>query len=337
MVGEDGGVARLDPLQRVEEQCVQPRPTAGRDGALDRLSRQLVAKDEALGGAGEQRGLVQPPQGWQVDAERRQHTVVEPVRGGGDQLQGLEVVRGHLGGAGQDGISNRGGHREIWLLGHLGDEERVAAGDRVDPFGLEVACLRAGAATASTDSGFNASLAESVQGGEVTEQRASRVPGTYLTVAIGHDQGQRHRLDTPGEEPQHVDRGGVDPVQVLDDKHGGLAERAAYTCSQIAESSRSSPRPSPSIPDSWGDPGTGRAAGACPAGRGGPCNTRAPVTSAQSASIEGGLPNPTVAGERDGAALAARWRSRREQRGGRRARPRARAAARPECSRRSAE
>ena len=124
---------------------MQPRPTAGRDGALDRLSRQLVAKDDALGGAGEQRGLVQPPQGRQVHTERWQHAVVEPVRGGGDQLQDLEVVRGHLGRAGQDGITNRGGHWEVWLLGHLGDEERVAAGDRVDPFGLEMACPRAGA------------------------------------------------------------------------------------------------------------------------------------------------------------------------------------------------
>src|SRR5690348_1900570 len=43
-----------------------------------------------------------------------------------------------------------------------------------------------------------------------------------VVVAVSQHDGARHRLQPAHEETQYLDRCAVDPVQVLDDQHGGF-------------------------------------------------------------------------------------------------------------------
>ncbi len=73
--------------------------------------------------------------------ERGQDPVDEPVRCRRDELEHLQVLVGEVGGAGQDRVADRGREGTIRVLGDLGDEVRVAAGDLVDLAGLEAGAL----------------------------------------------------------------------------------------------------------------------------------------------------------------------------------------------------
>jgi hypothetical protein len=41
----------------------------------------------------------------------------------------------------------------------------------------------------------------------------------YFVIAVGDDQQQRHRLDTPRQEPQKIQRCSIGPVRILNDAH----------------------------------------------------------------------------------------------------------------------
>jgi hypothetical protein len=47
--------------------------------------------------------------------------------------------------------------------------------------------------------------AQAVEPGEVTEQRTGRVTSTDLVLAVGDEQGQRHRVHPPSQEAQDLD------------------------------------------------------------------------------------------------------------------------------------
>ncbi len=200
---------------------MQPRRPARGDRALHGEPGQFVAVDQTAPIPQQQPSLVQPPQGGQIDAERRQQSVVQPVRSRGRDLQHLEVGRGDAGGARQHRVPHGGGQGSVRLLGDLGDEERVAARHRVHRLGLQGSVgqqfSHAGHAQRSQPKG-----AEVLDRREVTEQRTGRVLSGDLVIAIGDDDGARHGLQSADQEPQHLDRCRVDPVQILDHQHRGL-------------------------------------------------------------------------------------------------------------------
>ena len=221
VVAEYGGIPGFNPFQRVEQPGVQPRRPARGDRALHGEPGQFVAVDQTAPIPQQQPSLVQPPQGGQVDAQRRQQSVVQPVRSRGRDLQHLEVGRGDAGGARQHRIPHGGGQGSVRLLGDLGDEERVAARHRVHRLGLQRSVGQqfghAGHAQRSQPK-----RAEVLDRREVTEQRTGRVLSGDLVIAIGDDDGARHGLQSADQEPQHLDRCRVDPVQILDHQHRGL-------------------------------------------------------------------------------------------------------------------
>ena len=106
VVGQHRGVLRLHGLEGPEEPGVQAGRPPGGDRALDGEAGQLVAEDQPAALAHEQTGAVQPAQRREVDAERRQHPVVEAVGGARRELEHLEVLRGDARGAGEDRVAH---------------------------------------------------------------------------------------------------------------------------------------------------------------------------------------------------------------------------------------
>ena len=56
--------------------------------------------------------------------------------------------------------------------------------------------------------------------GELAEHDAERMRAVELVVAVARDDQRRHRLDATAKQPQHVERGLVRPVQVLEHEDG---------------------------------------------------------------------------------------------------------------------
>jgi hypothetical protein len=98
-----------------------------------------MPEDQSAAVTHQEPGLVQPPQRRQVDAQCRQHPIVQSVWRGGRELEHLEVVRGDTGRACQHGVPDRAGQRKVRVFRDLGDEERVATGHRVHPLGVQPA------------------------------------------------------------------------------------------------------------------------------------------------------------------------------------------------------
>ena len=200
---------------------MQPSHAAGWNGALDGLAGQLVVEDEAAATAGKQAGAVQPAQGGKADRELGKHAVVQPVRCRCHQLEDLEVLLGYLARVGEDRVSYRLGERTVRLPGDLHDEERVAPGHAVDLLGVEVGVgdqlpYRVDRQRIQMERG------QPLDPGEVFEQGSRRMAGSHLAVAVAEQHHQWRRLDPAAEEAEHVHRGRVDPVQVLNDQDGRL-------------------------------------------------------------------------------------------------------------------
>ena len=104
------------------------------------------------------------------------------------------------------------------VVEHLGDEERVAAGDR---------CSHAGSTRALTDEVLDRFHAERRQRqrvgawrpGDVAEQRPQRVGDADLVVADDADDQRPGLRDAAEHEAQQVDGALVGPVQIVEDEH----------------------------------------------------------------------------------------------------------------------
>ena len=118
--------------------------------------------------------------------------------------------------AGEHRLDDRGGD-DVGRGGqHLGDEERVAAGDAVHGAGVG-AGARGQAPHRRARQRRQRQPAHRAPG-QGAQQALQRMRRAELVVAEGQDEHRGHRLDPPRQVAEHVERRVVGPVDVLDDE-----------------------------------------------------------------------------------------------------------------------
>ncbi len=226
LLGMMDEAGRLDVVvlgQHVEDLLVGPHPCGRGERALHRLAGQLVAEPHVALVAAEDTGPLGLGGGGMGVGQLGQ----EPALGsGGDDRGVLEQLPG--GGAeavdaAEDRVAHGGRYAQLAGREHLADEERVAAGDGVQLAGGHAAVP--GHRGHGVERQRRQGQAAHPLAGQVPEHPAQPVPVAHLLVAVGDDDDRGQRRDPAGQETDHVERGVVGPVQVLDHQHhGGLGE-----------------------------------------------------------------------------------------------------------------
>ena len=138
VVYQHGGILGRTAFQRVEHPPVQSRLASRRERAGDRQPAQVVAEGDAALAAPDQPGAVQGAEWRDPDAELREQPVGNRLRRAHQEVE--QVARGVLevDRPGQDGVADRARKVVAVVVEHLVDEERVAAGERVQAVGASI-------------------------------------------------------------------------------------------------------------------------------------------------------------------------------------------------------
>ena len=220
VVHQPGALRPLLRAQRRDHGRVELPAPDRRQAVLDRAAGELVAEGDAVGAVLEHAGGLRLGQRLEARAEQRGGEVEIDVPGDHRQLVerlaalGAEPADARQHGlhhADRDGVAGRGqrlGHEERVAAGHAVQGVRVGAGA-----GRQLAHRRA----------RQRPQREPVHGaaGEHAEEAVQRVAGVDVVVAAGEHEQRADALDPPRRVAEHVERGVVGPVQVLDDEHGG--------------------------------------------------------------------------------------------------------------------
>ncbi len=224
-------VGRIRVEEEVEHPLVVAQLGGHRQRRQDRLAGELVAEPDeavddreetALLGHGEDVGIVQ--QGL--------HPLdVRPARDDRQQLdRGARRGRERLD-ACDDGIGDARRH-PVTGVDDLGHEEGVAGGDLQHLLGVQV---RAGGQRRDRPRGEAPEPDPTDVGArQHPEDTLQRMVGPDLVVAVGHDEDASQPVDAAPDEPQHVERGLVGPVDVLEHQHRG-AQRVVQLGEQRVE------------------------------------------------------------------------------------------------------
>ena len=232
-----GGDDRLDVarLHRVVHQARQLGPRLGAQAAddrevellapdrgqalLERPARELVAERHValahLQHAGDL-GLGQRPEavaeqpGGQLEADLGGHD--------GELLERRAAFRRQAADPRQHSLHHADGDRLARRGERLGDEERVAAGDAVEGRGVGAGARRQAPHGVARERLEREPLQRGAD--EHAEEPLHRMLRVELVVAAGEHEQRPERPDPPGGECQHVERGVVGPVDVLDHEHG---------------------------------------------------------------------------------------------------------------------
>ena len=134
-----------------------------------------------------------------------------------EPLQRLGALGAHLAQAREHGVLDARGHRVGRRGERLGDEERIAGGERVDGAGVAPG---AGRQRVDGLAGERREL-EPVDGlpGQRPEQPVQRMAGDQHLVAQRDDEQRAERPDPAGGVAEHVDGRVVGPMGVLDQQH----------------------------------------------------------------------------------------------------------------------
>jgi hypothetical protein len=149
-------------------------------------------------------GLLQQPQ-------------LGPGRDHGHQPHDLLGVRRQAGKAGEHQVPDSGGHAGLARCEHLGDQQRVPAGQGADP---------SSGAAGPTGQLRHGALRQRLQrqaahrlAGQAGEDHEERMAGCQLVVAIGDGQHRRGALQSPPQQHQQVQGGLVGPMGVFHHHH----------------------------------------------------------------------------------------------------------------------
>ena len=196
------------------------QPHAGhREAALDRAPRQLVAEPEAIGAIFDHPRELRGGQGAQLVAEQQGGQLGRDVRWHHRQaLERLAAVGVQPAQPGEHRILDAGRHLVARRGERLGDEERVAARERVHGGRIATAARgqrlhRAARQRRELDAMHRAA-------DDCPEQPVQRMARIEL-VAHRQDQHGAHGVDAACRVAEHVEGGVVGPVEVLDDEDGG--------------------------------------------------------------------------------------------------------------------
>jgi hypothetical protein len=195
---------------------VQHHPAAGGQRVLDGTAGQLVAERHGLRAhlqhaaplaVGEQREIAQ---------QRPRQRQLELRGNDGELLQRVPHRAVQPSDAGEHGVHDGRRNAVRRRRQRLGDEERVAAGERVERGGGDRGAPRP---PRYGGAGERAQRQPADLGTAQPEDAVQRVPGADLVVAVGHEQHRGQVLDAASDVAQHVDRRIVGPVDVLHDQH----------------------------------------------------------------------------------------------------------------------
>jgi hypothetical protein len=217
--GEIRSAASRRRRQCREGAAVQLDLSRDGDGLLDREASELVAEGDA-GRLGHERAgvqaLVQAVDG--IIGKRVDQPELGLLR---DDRNGIEdrptgVAEARC--ASQHCIADGVGDPLLGRRERLDDEERIARGPAPELLPIDVVrlgeqsdrCRRERADLEPVDARACRELAE---------HQPQRVPAVELVVAIARDYKHGDGLNAPAEEPKHVERGLIGPVDILEHKH----------------------------------------------------------------------------------------------------------------------
>ena len=235
MEGQPGVVLAAHLGQRRQHQPVDGLPAVGRDGLGHRQPRDLVPEPHTAAVPVEQ------PAGDQfvdrrVDGavggllhRRLEQRELDPGAGQRGEVQHLARVTAQPRGAGQDRVAGRRRDGRGSGPQHLGQVERVAAGQPVQLLGLQAAVGRQHLHRPRRQRRQPDAPGVPL-GGQIPQRDPQRIVGRQRVVPVGGDQQHRRVAQPPPDVPQQVERRVVGPVDVLD--HHDI-ERAG--CADLSE------------------------------------------------------------------------------------------------------
>jgi hypothetical protein len=205
----------LGARQHLQDPAVQPPAAKRRQRALDRLPEQLVAEPDRLLFYDQQSGL-----GAALHCRRLrsqgllQQPQLGPCRDHGHQPHDLLGVRWQAGKAGEHQVPDRGWHAGLARREHLGDQQRVPAGQRAQP-GDRAAGPARQLRHRRLGQWQQPQVAYRLRG-QPADDRTERMVDRQLVVAVADDQQRPCPLHPPPQEHQQVQSRLVRPVGVLD-------------------------------------------------------------------------------------------------------------------------
>ena len=204
--------------QRRDDGLVEQPHARHREAALDRAPRQLVAEPESVGAVFDHARELGRGQRAHRLAEQDRGQLGRDVRGHHRQaLERLAAVRVEPAQAGEHGVLDAGRDLAGRRGERLGDEERVAARQRVN--GGRVAARAARQRLHRIARQRRELDPVHRTAGERTEQPVQGMARIEL-VAGRQDEDRADGLDPARRVAEHVERGVVGPVDVLDDEDG---------------------------------------------------------------------------------------------------------------------
>ncbi len=213
VVGQPGGVG-AGGVERRQGPAVQRDPAVRRQRLLDGHAGDLVAEADAVALADQDaRGEAALELGHGLAGHGLEQRQLGTLGQDRDRVEQLAGARVEPGGPGQDRVAHRVGHERAARGEHLGDEERVAAGQPVQPPGVDVAARQRGHARLA-----QRGERDPVDGlaRQLAEHDPQRMRPVELVVAVGREHQHAGGLDAPGQQADGVEGGLVGPVQVLE-------------------------------------------------------------------------------------------------------------------------
>jgi hypothetical protein len=201
---------------------VQVPAAQGRDRTLDRLPEQLVAEPDRLLFYDQQSGL-----GAALHCRRLrsqgllQQPQLGPCRDHGHQPHDLLGVRWQARKAGEHQVPDRGRHAGLARREHLGDQQRVPAGQRAQP-----GCRAAGPPCQLRHRRLGQWRQPQVAyrlWSQPADDRTERMVDRQLVVPVADDQQRPRPLHPPPQEHQQIQSRLIRPLGILD--HHNLRAR----------------------------------------------------------------------------------------------------------------
>jgi hypothetical protein len=219
------------PGQRRQRRPVQGDAPVGRELVLDRRARDLVAEADRLALRAQHPGCQARLELGQLvrrDPLQQPDLRARPRHGHGLQQPPRRSAQAPR--PGEHGVAHAPRRARAFAREYLGHVERVAA-----RAGMKCGAVDAVRRGQAGDSARRQRLDRDAMGRrQVPEHEAQRVVALQRVVAVRRDHQRRHPLHPPAEQLHDVQRRLVGPVEILQDDHGRLPDRAAQRPEDLA-------------------------------------------------------------------------------------------------------